>query len=711
MGQDSFSRKSKNPRSLASKELRNASMDRKRRRLAGDKKRLSHLAPGNSLVRSKNSSLEGSAFREERKKFSGKGEHGKGDISDLSPVHLQLPEARDRCGLQNAEANPKSLKGQSMRKHILISDEEEGSEEEQLPKGKQIDKRTLTGYKKATDGKYLVTHEENEEFETERVQWDDTSDLDGDDDELMRTMRIQEARRQQIMRKAHLDENAFEITSFKENWINTYLGCDSDFFATAEARLAAPLGTRVLMNGKKRKNNYKGVIVNEKNNKDIAYVYERTFKRAARDAHQCEQYNNFKTCMGQLVRCAVANDKLDLEDAWEAGQLFVVCRNEFIFRVFLNHFEEEGTDSTLMNKSLHCGTLVRSALDFYKTRRMKNAGPEELEKQQRSISKIDLVRRILLQKSAYGKRSNRHRRSITREERHKKATGKNLSEEDINQFRKVAMTKLQGIIDSFENECEDIDNTAPARFKLACKMFDRPALLGKWGMNFLSLLIFFGNGQRPQVYAGLKAPDLESLKDFDKDHGGFESNSPLEVEIHEAEKKPRDLLLPMILFDPVIFTYVLFHVEYVLPVLRTKFHIEASHAASAYLLLNTRTGKKLTSHNVRRTIQKWVNDQDPELHISAMDIRASYATFMVRRYADKSEKGGAAFKALSKDKFLEMLASVMNTSQEQISRVYAAATREGYQKHVAMMLDIVGSEDSEENAKRSELREIVRITE
>lgn len=89
----------------------------------------------------------------------------------------------------------------------------------------------------------------------------------------------------------------------------------------------------------------------------------------------------------------------------------------------------------------------------------------------------------------------------------------------------------QGIIDSFENECEGIDNTAPARVKLACKMFDRAALLGKWGMNFLSLLIFFGNGQRAQVYGGLKAPDLISLKDFDKDYGCFESNSPLELEI------------------------------------------------------------------------------------------------------------------------------------------------------------------------------------
>lgn len=170
MGQDSFSRKSKNPWSLASKELRNASMDRKRRRLAGDKKRLSHLAPGNSLVQSKKSPLEGSTFPEERKKFCGKGEHGKGDISDLSPVRLQLPEACDKFGLGNAGFNPKRLKGPSMRKQILIRDEEEGSEEEQLPKGKQIEKRTLTGYKKATDRKYLVTHEENEEFESERVQ-------------------------------------------------------------------------------------------------------------------------------------------------------------------------------------------------------------------------------------------------------------------------------------------------------------------------------------------------------------------------------------------------------------------------------------------------------------------------------------------------------------------------------------------------------------
>ncbi len=135
--------------------------------------------------------------------------------------------------------------------------------------------------------------------------------------------------------------------------------------------------------------------------------------------------------------------------------------------------------------------------------------------------------------------------------------------------------------------------------------------------------------------------------------------------------------MPFLMLDPVVYPYIYFHTQYVLPFVLEKFQIILGTKDSEKLLLDDRNGKPLKSDNIRHTFSSWVRNIDGELRITPMDLRSAYATIMIRRHAQREElpeECKFAFRHMDEDEFLTMLGCVMNTGKEQLRDVYSAAS-------------------------------------
>lgn len=309
------------------------SLEGKRRRREAHRRRLAQLSPvkkqsdAQSAPRKRVPNETGSEDRASRDR----------DPEDLfrgvqfsSPLNLETQVSPGAVNEKEGYVTPEDLvtstgvsKTRSLhpgRKVISILDAED-SYEGMWTQGSQADRRNVPLVRNSLDKDFEVEVGDDQAFERERIQWADDSDLD-EDDQLMRTIKIQESRRQSQIAASDdrtedgLTGDTYKVTSIKDNWENTYLCLDPDYFSTPEARLEVKLGHKILVSGKKKKNNYGGLAVNQTNNKDVALVYERVFKRRGDNATDSDQYHNFKTCIGQLIRCAIANEKIELEDIW-----------------------------------------------------------------------------------------------------------------------------------------------------------------------------------------------------------------------------------------------------------------------------------------------------------------------------------------------------------------------------------------------------------
>ena len=164
------------------------------------------------------------------------------------------------------------------------------------------------------------------------------------------------------------------------------------------------------------------------------------------------------------------------------------------------------------------------------------------------------------------------------------------------------------------------------------------------------------------------------------------------LEISEREKRPRDVIIGGVLFNPVVWRFVDFHVNSVLPFLYKKFTIPISDNRRQALLLHTLTGQKIKTHSVRKSLKRFCKVLDEELYVTPTTLRASYASYMVREQVRGASKGEYTW-GKEPDSFIAMLAKVMNTSVDMISEVYASATRLQYNQFVGKMLGIVESDE------------------
>ena len=347
-----------------------------------------------------------------------------------------------------------------------------------------------------------------------------------------------------------------------------------------------------------------------------------------------------------------------------------------------------------MNKAAQLVKFVDSAYAYYDSKPPANGNQvAKIAK----LEKINCVSRLLRRDRSTNKTIALRLKRVTKEDWHRCTVGKFVNEEMFDHMRSVAINALQGILNTVNDifERKAALETTSKRRAFDDFVLKNKTILQKWCVNFLVLILLYGNGQRTQVHWMLLCPSLADLAVFSN---YLETNGPVKpllLEIDGKEKRARASKLPHVMMNPIVFNYVEFHVQMVIPHLLDLHEIEYDAIESQRLLVDTRNGRPLNSNNVRNTLARWVKAMDPELHLTPMDIRSSYCTIMIRRHVHRREicknDDEFVFQNLSEEEFKEMLSCVMNTSIEQINSVYAAASHTDYATQVAKVMNICKS--------------------
>ena len=347
-----------------------------------------------------------------------------------------------------------------------------------------------------------------------------------------------------------------------------------------------------------------------------------------------------------------------------------------------------------MSKARHCILFSSAALKYFQEH---PPYPEDPRKNGVIESKILQSLCFLRKRAAENKRGAKHEAAVARSGNRRIEAGRIITEKDFDLFRKRARESLGNIVESYNSmaaEKEPRDYTE--RLAILELLFRDQRILSKWSINFLAMLLMYGNGQRTQVYTFLKVPEDGYITEFKQLSRKERKCTPFTIDIDEEEKTNRDLILGSVLFNSVVWRFVEFHVQLVLPYLYKKFEIRVGDSRRRTLLLHTVNGKKLTGYSIRRSLRRFCQSVDHELHVTPTVLRASYASYMVKEYVRGACNGEYAW-GKEPDNFIAMLAKVMNTSVEMITDVYADATKMEYSQCVGKLLGIVeGDENVEE---------------
>lgn len=256
--------------------------------------------------------------------------------------------------------------------------------------------------------------------------------------------------------------------------------------------------------------------------------------------------------------------------------------------------------------------------------------------------------------------------------------------------------RLTGIIISFEDWCM---GTAHFSFEKqisendrACSMFkSRFQLLDKWSLHFLSLLTLEAGEQRPRVYWQLQSPGRDDLADFERNASQRSFCSLKTIQ----GKTLRSLNIPNVIIPSHVFSFLRFHTDSVQAIILeihpdngmndgfspplglqtcTVEHFDEDRFRTR-LLLHSRTGTMLTTHQTTSSFKRFIVDYDASLaNVRSMTLRVSFATAMFRVF-----KSGQLFKEKSQSSFFEHISAVMNTLVEQMRSTYIAIDSLGFQ--------------------------------
>lgn len=198
-------------------------------------------------------------------------------------------------------------------------------------------------------------------------------------------------------------------------------------------------------------------------------------------------------------------------------------------------------------------------------------------------------------------------------------------------------------------------------------------------------MVFFGNGQRNQLYRLLKSPLIVDLQLCRREEEEYVDNGPVTMNLIENchEKVVRDKRIPEIMFDKAILQFLTFQVEVVRQILLERAR-ELKNPVTNHLLLHTKEGTRLSSPNIRFAVIKFVKYIKPEVHYTPKDIRAGFSSYIIRKYIKERNSTGdsrSSWKTLEPLAFKEMMAAVMNTSVEMLEEVYMEATHSSFGTH------------------------------
>ena len=476
------------------------------------------------------------------------------------------------------------------------------------------------------------------------------------------------------------DDSTSALNSGPENprqlWkkaIESRLSEDPNFFKSEEAMLQ--LSTRV----KKGVCSYKGIQVTPKNCADVNTVYEDSYmvqdlfvdrsavsRRASGERGYTESFKQLLSVVGQFIRWAIVRKEICVFDGWKTNALFNAVSKEMLIQTFVEYFRVGGAAGTVNVKTIHLRTVVRSALNRCENNPQKRDG-------------LRMVY-FYLQKSGNAcKRVGRNKKTMKRVAFGRAEEGSLLMLEDFGTCLKEARSSLDGIMHTFEASAE---NGSVGRRAV----FFSDALVKKWCVNFLALIIFLSGGQRPQVFEQVQCPC-----DEDMDLWASAPYEPRYISLETInEKRSRTTDLPSLTIPKFSLKYISFHVKTIRPFILTQSGITETNE-DCPLLIHSETGHRLDRNQVLSSLRSFACRIDPELkNITTMSLRASYATMMFRAH-----RAGEVFQHLNEDAFLRELGKIMNTSVEQLKQTYISSDSSDFHEtaqEVACFLDGVVDE-------------------
>lgn len=449
----------------------------------------------------------------------------------------------------------------------------------------------------------------------------------------------------------------------EEKWL-VYVDALTDTFFTSRQ-------ARCLESSRVRKGTiaYHGLLINEENCEDMQEMYKLGWQTKASLGQSTATYAQFRIAIGQYCRLAVAAGLVDACSLWKKGEVYkLICSMDAV-NAFLNYFQIRSAAGTVMCKANHLNTLARFAEIHFR----KSHGNWNME-----CGAVAAVAEYVRCVSRANKSEARRQAHDRQRAEDRTLTGKYILPNDFERFRAAA-----------KESCEDMMSSCVREIGKngRCASVLNEGFLQKWGINFLCLLMFHGCGQRPQVFTLLESPqelDIAGLRSQCRRMKCFEIKL-------SHEKRQRCIDLPHVIFPKVVLKFVKFHIRHILPAIHEKCCIPDDDPKRRFLLLNTRSGELMLSYSVSSTLRRWIKNHDPDFaDVSAMSLRASFATIMVQKHRQKK-----ILTHLSEDAFISYLSKLMNTSEEQLKQTYIAVEHQDFTTCAKIVAGSISIDDEE----------------
>lgn len=410
---------------------------------------------------------------------------------------------------------------------------------------------------------------------------------------------------------------------------------------------------------------YAAIPIDEGNNCDLARIWGAKFQPGVARGGKAS-YVHLKGTLGQYARLGVCLKEVDIRHLWKPGALFSLLLSRRVIRIFMSYFRIRGRPTTVSNKAANLKLAAQYA-GFYYAQLQKF--PEQSAANENALY--------------LGEYRAAERREIRRTSRYsldeKMACGKLLTEEDMKEFEKMALSKCVEVLESALESGSDPADLFRNRMR-------GQKLLDKWCLNFMVFLLFAGAGQRPQVFRSLLVPEEDVIQRWRR--GG----TNVEVALCAPfDKTLRAQECPAVMFPRQAARLIAFHVYTVRKVILAACRITEAPDMRGTLLLHTRLGRSLSTEEIRYGLGRFLGSHDPELKsITPMVLRSSFASRMFQKY-----KRGEVGQQQTLQLFLSDLARLMNTSPEMLMSNYIASNPLDFPSSVKLLYQAFEQEGRE----------------
>ena len=466
-----------------------------------------------------------------------------------------------------------------------------------------------------------------------------------------------------------------EEWSLENAWSQYLSALPVDFFSSDEAVLKADIakGTGTCF--------YEPLLIHESNNQDLEWVYTEFYERQNKYGSRVKAYEKFVSAAGCFARMGIALGEKDggfIQEFHKAGCLFELVIDAKLVEAFVSFYGMHGSASTAYGRALYLGELAKAAEEYYGRK-----------KDDRGASLARASKVILDKEASIHRRIRRVDARRNKSIEAKAKAGEILVPKDFERCSTLAVRQLTDIAKYLKKAYRARKDEGVLQ---AVK--DRPGIIEKWCIHFISLLILQCGGQRPQVFFQLQLPtssELRSCGDMAARCGFFELRTVV-------EKVGRSLDCPHVVVPRRCLKYLEFHVDVIRPCIVSLLKLKESRGRKKTLLLHTKRGVPLTTPQVTATLKRFLKGVDPELgKITTRSVRGSYATMMLRAF-----RNGMILADRTEEQFLSLLAKMMNCTPEILASSYASNCSADFRSAAAEMAAALanpggGGEDEHNN--------------